>query len=171
MQEVLTVPNEVAAELAGIGDGLLDTLRERLGCTISLRGNRLTLDGDDERVVEARAVVDELVQLVEGGHAIGPDTVGAVVAALDIGWLLRLGGWPRGRARLLTGVVATAAIVAVANWWITATQLGMMLGIDPWNSALRLGWHHAWTLIQLANGALDLVWIAVGLVVAAWLSR
>ncbi|HEX5583498.1 PhoH family protein [Gaiella sp.] len=83
MQDVLTVPNEVAAELAGVGDGVLDTLRERLGCTISLRGNRLTLDGDDERVVEARAVVDELVELVEGGHAIGPDTVGAVVAALD----------------------------------------------------------------------------------------
>ncbi len=77
------MPNEVAAELAGVGDGVLDTLRERLGCTISLRGNRLTLDGDDERVVEARAVVDELVELVEGGHAIGPDTVGAVVAALD----------------------------------------------------------------------------------------
>src|SRR6188508_183518 len=83
MQDVLTVPNEVAAELAGVGDGVLDTLRERLGCSISLRGNRLTLDGDDERVVEARAVVDELVELVEGGHAIGPDTVGAVVAALD----------------------------------------------------------------------------------------
>ena len=80
---MLTVPNEVAAELAGVGDGVLDTLRERLGCTISLRGNRLTLDGDDERVAEARAVVDELVELVEGGHAIGPDTVGAVVAALD----------------------------------------------------------------------------------------
>src|SRR6187431_1703557 len=83
MQDVLTVPNEVAAELAGVGDGVLDTLRERLGCSISLRGNRLTLDGDDARVVEARAVVDELVELVEGGHAIGPDTVGAVLAALD----------------------------------------------------------------------------------------
>jgi phosphate starvation-inducible PhoH-like protein len=83
VQDVLTVPNEVAAELAGVGDGVLDTLRERLGCSISLRGNRLTLSGDDARVAEARAVLDELVELVEGGHAIGPDTVGAVVAALD----------------------------------------------------------------------------------------
>lgn len=41
------------------------------------------LDGEDARVAEARAVVDELVELVEGGHAIGPDTVGAVAAALD----------------------------------------------------------------------------------------
>ena len=83
MQDVIIVPNEVAAELAGVTDGVLDSLRERLGCSISLRGNKLTLDGEGERVAEARAVVDELVELVEGGHAIGPDTVGAVAAALD----------------------------------------------------------------------------------------
>ena len=83
MQDVIVVPNEVAAELAGVTDGVLDSLRERLGCSISLRGNKLTLDGEDGHVVAARAVVDELVELVEGGHAIGPDTVGAVAAALD----------------------------------------------------------------------------------------
>jgi phosphate starvation-inducible PhoH-like protein len=83
MQDVVVVPNEVAAELAGVTDGVLDSLRERLGCSISLRGNKLTLDGEGARVAEARAVVDELVELVEGGHAIGPDTVGAVAAALD----------------------------------------------------------------------------------------
>jgi phosphate starvation-inducible PhoH-like protein len=83
VQEVLDVSNDVAAELAGIGDGVLDELRERLHCRIVLRGNRLTIEGDDERVVEARAVVDELVELVEGGHEIGPSTVDAVVRALD----------------------------------------------------------------------------------------
>ncbi len=80
---MIVVPNEVAAELAGVTDGVLDSLRERLGCSISLRGNKLTLEGEGGRVAEARAVVDELVELVEGGHAIGPDTVGAVAAALD----------------------------------------------------------------------------------------
>jgi phosphate starvation-inducible protein PhoH and related proteins len=83
VQQVLDVSNEVAAELAGVGDGVLDALRERLDCSIGLRGNRLTLDGDEERVLAARAVVDEMVELVEGGHQIGPDTVGAVLAALD----------------------------------------------------------------------------------------
>jgi phosphate starvation-inducible PhoH-like protein len=83
VQQVLDVSNEVAAELAGVEDGVLDALRERLQCTIALRGNRLTLGGDDEHVVAARAVVDELVDLVEGGHQIGPDTVGAVLSALD----------------------------------------------------------------------------------------
>jgi phosphate starvation-inducible protein PhoH and related proteins len=83
VEETLPVPNEVAAELAGVGDGVLDALRERLRCTIRLRGNVLTLEGDEPQVSEARAVVDELVELVEGGHEIGPDTVGAVVRALD----------------------------------------------------------------------------------------
>jgi phosphate starvation-inducible PhoH-like protein len=83
VQQVLSVSNDVAAELAAIGDGVLDTLRERLRCTIRLRGNRLTIEGEDERVSEARAVVDELVELVEGGHEIGPSTVDAVLGALD----------------------------------------------------------------------------------------
>jgi phosphate starvation-inducible PhoH-like protein len=83
VQQVLDVTNEVAAELAGVGDGVLDSLRDRLDCTIRLRGNRLTIEGDEPRVVEARAVVDELVELVEGGHDIGPNTVDAVLSALD----------------------------------------------------------------------------------------
>ncbi len=83
VQEVVSVSNDVAAELAGIGDGVLDSLRERLDCRMLLRGNRLTIEGDDERVTEARAVVDELVELIAGGHEIGPSTIDAVVRALD----------------------------------------------------------------------------------------
>jgi len=83
MQDVLDISNDVAAELAGVGDGVLDALRDRLECTILLRGNRLTIEGEDGHVVEARAVVDELVELVQGGHEIGPGTVDAVLGALD----------------------------------------------------------------------------------------
>jgi phosphate starvation-inducible protein PhoH and related proteins len=83
VHEVLDVPNEVAAELAGIGDGVLGALRERLGCAINLRGNRLTLEGDDEKVVAARAVVEELVDLVENGQEIGAGTVDTVLSAID----------------------------------------------------------------------------------------
>jgi phosphate starvation-inducible protein PhoH and related proteins len=83
MQQVMDVSNDVAAELAAIGDGVLEALRDRLRVTIRLRGNRLTIEGDDERVSEARAVVDELVELAEGGHEIGPSTVDAVLGALD----------------------------------------------------------------------------------------
>jgi phosphate starvation-inducible protein PhoH and related proteins len=83
VQEVLSVSNDVAAELATVGDGVLDALRERLRITLLLRGNRLTIEGDDPNVAQARAVVDELAELVEGGHEIGPSTVDAVLAALD----------------------------------------------------------------------------------------
>jgi len=83
VQDTLSVSNDVAAELATVGDGVLDSLRDRLRCTIRLRGNQLTLEGDEQSVVEARAVVDELVELVEGGHEIGPSTVDAVLGALE----------------------------------------------------------------------------------------
>ena len=83
MQEVLDVPNEVAAELGSIGDGVLGALRDRLGCSINLRGNRLTLEGDDTKVAEAKAVLDELVELVEGGQEIGAGTVDTILNAID----------------------------------------------------------------------------------------
>ncbi|TMJ96349.1 MAG: PhoH family protein, partial [Actinobacteria bacterium] len=83
MQEVLSVSNEVAAEIATVDDAVLDALRDRLGCKISLRGNRLTLEGDDTKVAEARLVLDELVELVEDGQVIGAGTVDAVLEALD----------------------------------------------------------------------------------------
>jgi phosphate starvation-inducible protein PhoH and related proteins len=83
VQQVLDVPNEVAAELAGIGDGVLVALRDRLGCRVNLRGNRLTLEGDDLKVAEARAVVEELVDLVESGQEIGAGTVDTVLSAMD----------------------------------------------------------------------------------------
>jgi phosphate starvation-inducible PhoH-like protein len=83
VQEVLDVPNEVAAELAGIGDGVLIALRDRLGCAINLRGNRLTLEGDEPKVAEAKAVLEELVDLVEGGQEIGAGTVDTILNAID----------------------------------------------------------------------------------------
>jgi phosphate starvation-inducible protein PhoH and related proteins len=83
MQDTFDVSNAVAAGLAGMSDGVLDTLRERLHCTIRLRGNQLTLEGDDQQVAEARVVLDEIVDLVEGGHEIGAHTVDAVIGALD----------------------------------------------------------------------------------------
>ena len=83
MQQTLDVTNAVAVELAGMGDGVLDALRDRLDCTIRLRGNQLTLEGDDAQIAEAREVIDELVELVEGGHQIGSHTVDAVLGALE----------------------------------------------------------------------------------------
>lgn len=95
----------------------------------------------------------------------------AVIGALDVAWMLRLSGWPARRSRVLASVGGTAAMAIIANWAIIAGQLGGMMGLKPWESITRLGSDHAWTLAQLANGPLDLVWIVVALVAAFWLAR
>jgi phosphate starvation-inducible PhoH-like protein len=64
----LTLDNAVAAELAGSEDAVLRALRGHLECDLHLRGNVLTLDGDDGDVQTAATVVDELVELIEQGH-------------------------------------------------------------------------------------------------------
>jgi phosphate starvation-inducible protein PhoH and related proteins len=79
----LELPNDVAAELAGPGDLVMKTLEEHLDCEVYLRGNVLTLDGEDEEVGVARTVVRELSDLVRQGHEIAPGTIEAIAGALD----------------------------------------------------------------------------------------
>jgi phosphate starvation-inducible PhoH-like protein len=79
----LELPNDVAAELAGPGDLVMKTLEEHLDCEVYLRGNVLTLDGDDDEVGMARTVVRELTDLVRQGHDIAPGTIEAIAGALD----------------------------------------------------------------------------------------
>ena len=50
MRTQLELPNDVAAELAGPGDLVMKTLEEHLDCEVFLRGNVLTLDGDEDDV-------------------------------------------------------------------------------------------------------------------------
>jgi len=81
----LTLDNEVAAELAGSDDSVLRELEERVGCDLFLRGNVLTLDGDEGDVGTAAGVVDELVGLIERGHSLEPQTIDTVTGAIDAG--------------------------------------------------------------------------------------
>ena len=91
----------------------------------------------------------------------------AVVAAIDSLLLLRMGGYRPGTARAGWAVLATLLAIALANWGIAADQVGRMLGLAPWNSMIRLGPEHGWLLLRMANDAVDLAWLAAGLVVAA----
>ncbi len=79
----LTLDNTVAAELAGSEDTVLRELEGRLGCDVYLRGNVLTLDGDDDDVSRAATMVDELVGLVERGHELAPETLETVSGAIE----------------------------------------------------------------------------------------
>jgi phosphate starvation-inducible PhoH-like protein len=79
----LTLDNSVAAELAGSEDAVLRELEARLGCDLFLRGNVLTLDGDDADVSRAATMVDELVGLIERGHELAPATLDTVTGAIE----------------------------------------------------------------------------------------
>ena len=83
MRRQLELDNAVAAELAGSQDAILRTLESHLGCDVYLRGNVLTLDGDEPAVEAATGVVRELADLIGQGHEIAPGTIEAVTRALD----------------------------------------------------------------------------------------
>jgi phosphate starvation-inducible PhoH-like protein len=82
-KRTIELDNQVAAELAGSEDSVLRTLEGHLDCDVFLRGNVLTLDGDQAAVDAGAAVVRELSDLVRQGLEIAPGTVEAVSRALD----------------------------------------------------------------------------------------
>jgi phosphate starvation-inducible PhoH-like protein len=83
MRAQLELDNAVAAELAGSNDAVLRALESHLDCDLYLRGNIVTLDGEDSAVDAAKSVVSELSDLIAEGHDIAPGTIEAVTSALD----------------------------------------------------------------------------------------
>jgi phosphate starvation-inducible PhoH-like protein len=79
----IELSNDVAAELAGPGDAVIKTLEDRLGCDVFLRGNMLTLEGQEVDVELAESVVDEVSDLVRQGLEIAPGTIEAISGALE----------------------------------------------------------------------------------------
>jgi phosphate starvation-inducible protein PhoH and related proteins len=80
----LSVGHDLATELGGDRDAVLTELAERSGASIYLRGNELTLEGDEGSIDHAKAIVDELSELVAQGVAIGPQTLEAVAGVLTV---------------------------------------------------------------------------------------
>jgi phosphate starvation-inducible protein PhoH and related proteins len=83
MRTVIELSNEVAAELAGSQDAVLRAIEAHLECKVFLRGNLLTLDGEESEIRSGELVVGELSELIARGHQIGPGTIAAVTGALD----------------------------------------------------------------------------------------
>jgi phosphate starvation-inducible PhoH-like protein len=79
----IELDNAVAAELAGTQDAVLRSLEGHLDCEVFLRGNVLTLEGEDTAVESGIQVVRELSDLIAQGHEIAPGTIEAVQGALD----------------------------------------------------------------------------------------
>jgi len=94
----------------------------------------------------------------------------ALLAAVDVALLLRLTGVAPGTARITVAVLATALAVALAQWLIVATQMGVVLGLQPLDSAARLGPVLARQLLSLSLDRGDLAWMLASLPLAALLS-
>ncbi|MCC4588195.1 hypothetical protein LL962_13965 [Xanthomonas sp. NCPPB 1067] len=95
----------------------------------------------------------------------------ALLVALEVVWMLRLGTLRAGRLRIGVAVATTTLIIVGANWGIASAQLGGPLGLDPWTSAQKMGPRLAWTLLQLANNAFDLLCYVAAVVLAWWAAR
>ena len=83
MRKAIELDNAVAAELAGSQDAVLRSLEAHLDCDVFLRGNRLTLEGEESAVEAGHEVVRELSDLIAQGHEIAPGTIEAVSRALE----------------------------------------------------------------------------------------
>ncbi len=66
MRRQLELSNEAAAVLGAPGDGVLRAIEEHARSSVFLRGNVLTLDGDDAAVDHAAEVVREVSELIGG---------------------------------------------------------------------------------------------------------
>ncbi|MBB5876913.1 MULTISPECIES: hypothetical protein [Xanthomonas] len=95
----------------------------------------------------------------------------AVVVALESAWMLRLGNLPRGPLRIAVAMLATVLVIVAANWGIAAAQMGAGLGLNVWDSSLKMGAQYAWTLTMLANSPSDLLWLGIGVVTAYFSAR
>ncbi len=83
MRSQIELSNEVAAELAGSQDAVLRALEEQLECSVFLRGNLVTFDGEERECAAGEQVVRELAKLIERGHQLDAATIAAVTGALD----------------------------------------------------------------------------------------
>ena len=78
----LSVGHDLATELGGDRDAVLTELSERTGASVYLRGNELTLEGEENSIDSAKAMLEELSELVVQGVSIGPQTLEAVAGVL-----------------------------------------------------------------------------------------
>lgn len=95
----------------------------------------------------------------------------ALVAAVDLALMLRLAAMPPGRARALAAVAGTVLAIALAYWMLAAAEMGRWLGLQPWESATRLGPVLAWELVRHGHGLWDAALALASLPLAWWLAR
>lgn len=95
----------------------------------------------------------------------------ALVAAVDLALLMRLSGMPAGPRRAWAATAGTAVAIALGYWFQAAVGMGLLLGLQPMESAMRLGPVLAWDLVRLGSSGWDLLWALLALPLAWRLAR
>ncbi|MCZ4495873.1 MAG: PhoH family protein [Thermoleophilia bacterium] len=83
--ETIQLDDEVAVALAGHHDAVLNALRERAGCNITMRGNEVTISGQPHAVDRGVKLVRQLVEIYDEGTTLTPDMVKVVDEEHDRG--------------------------------------------------------------------------------------
>ena len=78
MRRQLELSNEAATALSDPNGAIVAELRRHINSQFHLRGNLVTLEGDEDAGAAAAAKVGELAALVDRGHELAPGTVDAV---------------------------------------------------------------------------------------------
>lgn len=85
----------------------------------------------------------------------------ALLVALEMALMLRLGGMRPGWGRALLAAGATVLVVAAVQWAIAAGHIGAQMGLNPWQAVPKMGARYVLTLSQLANSRIDLLLLAL----------
>ncbi len=95
----------------------------------------------------------------------------AVLVALEMALMLRLGGMRPGWGRALVAAAATAAVIAAVQWAIASGHIGAQMGLTPWQAAPKMGAGYVLTLAGLANSRIDLLFLVLGPLLATRAGR
>ena len=95
----------------------------------------------------------------------------ALIVALDMILMVRLARLPRGPMRGVIAAGGTVLAILIANGWMMAARVGLLMGMMPWEGVTLMGPGFAWTLTQLANDGRDLVIYLAAVLLAGWWGR
>jgi hypothetical protein len=91
----------------------------------------------------------------------------ALLAAADVAVMLRFANVAPGPARVLLSMLGTAVAIALAQWLVVSTHLGLELGLQPLDSAMKMGPSLARQLIALSLHGVDYSMLLAALPLAA----
>ena len=95
----------------------------------------------------------------------------AIVAALDAVLLLRLANWPRGTVRAAIAAGVTVLTILLAQYFIATAQIGVAMGLRPYESLPLMSLDLAWLYAQHNHGPVEWACYAIAVATAWWLSR